>query len=58
MPEWQAISSRSHRYRIWICDEEMFFIPLCFLLHHIAMEMAHLEEGMAHLMMEMTHLLK
>jgi hypothetical protein len=28
----QAINSRSHKYRVWICDEEMFFIPFFFLV--------------------------
>jgi hypothetical protein len=30
---WQDISCRSLKYRVWICDEEKFFIPLSFLLH-------------------------
>ncbi len=28
MHEWQSISSRSHKDKVWIFDEEMFFIPL------------------------------
>ncbi len=29
-PEWQDTSCKSPRYRVWICDEEVFFICLSF----------------------------
>ncbi len=30
MPKWQDINCRNYKYRVWICEEEMFFIPLSF----------------------------
>ncbi len=35
MLEWQNIYCRSRRYSVWICDEEMFFIPLSFWLQNL-----------------------